>query len=91
MPAYKKTAKYNKQQTAIMEGEILYIISHSSEAITIDEMRAQSFTLADVSTQKIARILTKLIEMGMVIKAKSKSKNKMVYKSVAIMEEQGYN
>ena len=83
--------KYNKQQTAIMEGEVLYIISHSPEAITIDEMRAQSFTLSDVSTQKIARILTKLIEMGMVIKAKSKSKNKMVYKSVAIMEEQGYN
>lgn len=80
--------KYNKQQTAIMEGEILYIISHSSEAITIDEMRAQSFTLANVSTQKIARILTKLIEMGMVIKAKSKSKNKMVYKSLATFVEE---
>ncbi len=80
--------KYNKQQTAIMEGEILYIISHSSEAITIDEMRAQSFTLANVSTQKIARILTKLIDMGMVIKAKSKSKNKMVYKSLATFIEE---
>lgn len=80
--------KYNKQQTAIMEGEILYIISHSPEAITIDEMRAQSFTLADVSTQKIARILTKLIDMGMVIKAKSKSKNKMVYKSLATFVEE---
>lgn len=80
--------KYNKQQTAIMEGEILYIISHSPEAITIDEIRAQSFTLADVSTQKIARILTKLIEMGMVIKAKSKSKNKMVYKSLATLVEE---
>lgn len=80
--------KYNKQQTAIMEGEILYIISHSLEAITIDEIRAQSFTLADVSTQKIARILTKLIEMGMVIKAKSKSKNKMVYKSLATFVEE---
>lgn len=80
--------KYNKQQTAIMEGEILYIISHSPEAITIDEMRAQSFTLANVSTQKIARILTRLIEMGMVIKAKSKSKNKMVYKSLATFVEE---
>ena len=41
--------------------------------------------------QKMARILGHLIEMGNVVKAKSKSKNRMVYKSLAVMRDQGYD
>lgn len=83
MPAYRKTSKYNKQQTMEMEGEVIYILSHCPNAMTIDEIQAASFTLGSVTPQKIARILGHLIETGLIAKAKSKSKNKMVYKSLA--------
>ena len=91
MPAYKKTAKYNKQQTMVLEGEVIYILSHSAEAMTIDEIQAASFSLNGVSSQKIARILGHLIETGLAAKAKSRAKNKMVYKSLAVMTEEGYS
>lgn len=88
MPAYRKTSKYNKQQTMEMEGEVIYILSHCPNAMTIDEIQAASFSLNGVSSQKIARILGHLIETGLVAKAKSKSKNKMVYKSLATFVEE---
>ena len=88
MPAYRKTSKYNKQQTMEMEGEVIYILSHCPNAMTIDEIQAASFTLGNVTSQKIARILGHLIETGLVAKAKSKSKNKMVYKSLATLVEE---
>lgn len=88
MPAYRKTSKYNKQQTMEMEGEVIYILSHCPNAMTIDEIQAASFSLNGVSSQKIARILGHLIETGLVAKAKSKSKNKMVYKSLATFIEE---
>lgn len=88
MPAYRKTPKYNKQQTMEMEGEVIYILSHCPNAMTIDEIQAASFTLGNVTSQKIARILGHLIETGLATKAKSKSKNKMVYKSLAAFVEE---
>lgn len=88
MPAYRKTPKYNKRQTMEMEGEVIYILSHCSTAMTIDEIQAASFTLGNVSSQKIARILGHLIETGLAAKAKSKSKNRMVYKSLATFVEE---
>ena len=88
MPAYRKTSKYNKQQTMEMEGEVIYILSHCPNAMTIDEIQTTSFTLGNVTSQKIARILGHLIETGLVAKAKSKSKNKMVYKSLATFVEE---
>lgn len=86
----RSTPKWNKQQTALMEGEVMDILSHTHEALTIDQIEQRSFTLNGVSNQKMARILSHLIEMGMVVKAKSRSQNKMVYKSLAVFEEEGY-
>lgn len=85
---YRKS-KYSKDQTAIWQGETAVILAQSAEAMTIDEIKNNSIQLTGVSTQKMARILGHLIEMGMVTKAKSKS-GKMVYKSLAVMEMQGY-
>lgn len=83
-------SKYSPQQTAEWEGEIMVILAESEEAMTIDEIRAQSGSLVYVSSQKIARILSHLIEMGMVRKGFSNSKKKMLYKSVAVMQKEGF-
>jgi hypothetical protein len=39
----------------------------------------------------MARVLGNLNDMGLVAKAKSKSTNRMMYKSVGVMRAQGYD
>ena len=83
----RRTSKYRPQQTALWEGEVMIILAESQEALDIDEIKSRSINLAGVTPQKMARILGHLIEMGNVVKAKSK----MVYKSLAVMRDQGYD
>lgn len=87
----RRTSKYRPQQTALWEGEVMIILAESQEALDIDEIKSRSINLAGVTPQKMVRILGHLIEMGNVVKAKSKSKNRMVYKSLAVMRDQGYD
>ncbi len=87
----RRTSKYRPQQTALWEGEVMIILAESQEALDIDEIKSRSINLTGVTPQKMARILGHLIEMGNVVKAKSKSKNRMVYKSLAVMRDQGYD
>lgn len=89
MPGVKK--KYSKEQTAIWRGEILLKLSHSPEAMSIQQLQAGSIFLNGVSSQKLARILAECIDMGLVRKAKSRASGLMMYKSVAVMQEQGYD
>lgn len=89
MPGVKK--KYSKEQTAIWRGEILLKLSHSPEAMSIQQLQAGSVFLNGVSSQKLARILAECIDMGLVRKAKSRASGLMTYKSVAVMQEQGYD
>ncbi len=88
MPGVKK--KYSREQTAIWRGEILLKLSHSPEAMSIQQLQAGSMFLNGVSSQKLARILAECIDMGLVRKAKSRASGLMMYKSVAVMQEQGY-
>lgn len=46
--------------------------------------------LQPLTTQKIARLIGNLIEMGLVRKTMAKNLGRMVYKSVAVMARQGY-
>ncbi len=85
------SSKYKPQQTAEWEGEIMVILAESENAMTIDEIKLHSINLTNVTTAKMARILSHLIEIGMVKKSQSKSKGRMVYKSTAIMKKQGYS
>lgn len=89
MPGVKR--KYSAQQTAIWRGEILLKLSHSPEAMSIQQLQAGSMFLNGVSSQKLARILAECIDMGLVRKAKSRASGLMMYKSVAVMQEQGYD
>lgn len=87
----RKTSKYTKDQDAIWRGEIMIILAESEETLTIDQIQQRSISLTGITPQKMARLISHLIEMGNVTKAKSKSLGKMVYKSLAVMERQGYD
>lgn len=89
MPGVKK--KYSKEQTAVWRGEILLKLSQSEEAMSIQQMQAGSMFLNGVSSQKMARILAECVDMGLVRKAKSKASGLMMYKSVGVMQRQGYD
>lgn len=89
MPGVKR--KYSKEQTAIWRGEILVKLTESEEAMSIQQLQAGSMFLSGVSSQKLARILAECVDMGLVRKAKSRASGLMMYKSVAVMERQGYN
>lgn len=77
------------------EGEykmrILSILNESEEAMTIDEIKSQDMILQPLTSQKMARLIGNLIEMGLARKGKSKSLGRMVYKAVAVMISQGYD
>lgn len=69
---------------------ILSVLNESEEAITIDEIKSEDMILQPLTTQKIARLIGNLIEMGLVRKTMAKNLGRMVYKSVAVMVRQGY-
>lgn len=91
MPGRTKARKISPQKESEFRMRILGVLAASEEALTIDDIKVRDFTLQGLSTQKMARILGYLIEIGFVRKAKSKSLGRMVYKSVSVMAEQGYN
>ncbi len=86
-----KTAKYNARTNAELELRVLDILNTTKQAMTIDQIKQQDMILAPHTSQKLARILGKLIEMGFVRKGKSRSLNRMLYKAVSAMEEEGYD
>lgn len=90
MPGRTRT-KLSVEKEGELRMRTLDVLANSQEAITIDEIKSRDFVLSPISTQKMSRVLAHLIEMGLVRKAKSKSLGRMVYKSVAVMIEQGYN
>lgn len=83
--------KYSAKQTAIWRGEMLLKLSESEEAMSIQQLQADSIFLTGVTSQKLARILAECVDMGLVCKAKSKASGLMMYKSVAVMQRQGYD
>lgn len=87
----RRSSKYKPEQTALWEGEVMIILAEAQEALTIDEIKQRSINLTGVTPQKMARILGHLIDMGNVVKAQSKERGRMVYKSLAVMREQGYD
>lgn len=87
----RRSSKYKPQQTALWEGEVMIILAESQEALTIDEIKQRSINLTGVTPQKMARILGHLIDMGNVVKTQSKERGRMVYKSLAVMRDQGYD
>jgi hypothetical protein len=87
---YKKS-KYTKLQNSEMEFRVIHVLAESAEALTIDEIKCRDIGLVGITSQKMARVLGGLVDMGFAIKSKHKTKNRMVYKAIGVMEEQGYD
>ena len=73
---------------AVESKNILFMLYSS---FILDEIKSQDMILQPLTSQKMARLIGNLIEMGLVRKGKSKSLGRMVYKAVAVMISQGYD
>lgn len=75
--------KYSQMQNQELETKAFMVLAQTTQALTIPEICGQDFTLSMQTPQKMARVLNNLCDMGAVIKAKDKSKGRMVYMSMS--------
>lgn len=75
--------KYSQMQNQELETKAFIVLAQTTQALTIPEICGQDFTLSTQTPQKMARVLNNLCDMGAVIKAKDKSKGRMVYMSMS--------
>ena len=69
---------------------ILDVLNNNDGSMALDEIRMEDMILRPLSNQKISRLISELIDFGLVQKGKSKSLGRMMYKATAKMQEQGY-
>lgn len=91
MPGRVRVHRPSPEKEGEYKIRILSILNESEEAMTIDKIKSQDMILQPLTSQKMARLISNLIEMGLVRKGKSKSLGRMVYKAVAVMIRQGYD
>lgn len=89
MPSRSNKSPSDKARDQMLTFETLAVLDESIVALTISEIQEKSITLTGLTSQKMARILSELNKAGLVRKAQSKSRKRMVYMSVAKMEELG--
>nr|DAJ86046.1 MAG TPA: hypothetical protein [Caudoviricetes sp.] len=75
--------KYSQMQNQELETKAFMVLAQTTQALTIPEICGQDFALSTQTPQKMARVLNNLCDMGAVIKAKDKSKGRMVYMSMS--------
>lgn len=90
MPGYRPIKKYSEAQEGEFRMRALGVLATAQEAMNIDAIKARDMVLSPLSSQKMSRVLGRLVEMGCVQKSKSKSTGRMMYKATSVMEEQGY-
>ncbi len=90
MPGHSR--KYSKARDSEIKVRIIDVLNNAtdSDVPTTDWIRQQDIALIGYTTQKLARVLGNLNDMGLVVKGKSHSLNRMVYRLRAKMEDQGY-
>ena len=76
-------SKYSQTQNQELETKAFMVLAQTTQALSIPEICSQDFTLANQTPQKMARILNNLCDLGAVIKAKDKTKGRMVYMSMS--------
>lgn len=90
MPGRRSTPKYTTEQNVDFGMRVLGVLAEAPEALEIKQIQASDLMLNNLTTQKLARVLSELSEMGLVLKSKSKSNGRMKYKARTMCEEQGY-
>lgn len=91
MPARRSTPKYSTEQNVDFGMRILGVLAEAPEALEIKQIQASDLILNNLTSQKIAKVLAELSEMGLVLKSKNSRSGKMNYKARAVCEAQGYN
>ena len=82
---------YSAQMTNDITMRVLAVLMENHKPMTIAEICAEDICLRNITSQKITRSLTRLCEAGLIMKSKSKVKNRMVYVDTAVLEEQGFD
>lgn len=75
--------KYSQTQNQELETKAFMVLAQTTQALSIPEICSRDFTLANQTPQKMARVLNNLCDLGAVIKAKDKTKGRMVYMSMS--------
>ena len=90
MPGRK--SKYTAELNGQLKMRVLSVLDNASDGVnpTLDWIRQQDMILMPHTTQKLSRILGNLVDMGLVVKSKSRSLGKMVYRLKSKMEDDGY-
>ena len=65
---YHSKSKYSAQQDAIIEGCAMVKLAEATDALTLDEIIRGEPLLTGVTTQKLARVMMKFVDMGFVVK-----------------------
>ena len=87
----KSRSTYSSQMTNDITMRVLAVLMENHHPMTIAEICAEDICLRNITSQKITRSLTRLCEAGLIMKSKSKVKNRMVYVDTAVLEEQGFD
>lgn len=84
----RQTSKYSKEFTNEMTGRIAIVLAEGQEGMTIQQIQCHDPNLVGITSQKMARMINHLVDVGLVAKAKGKD-GRMVYKCLATLEEEG--
>ena len=82
---------YSQQMTNDITMRVLGVLMENPRPMTISEICGEDLMLRGITSQKLTRSLTRLCEAGLIMKTKSKSKNRMVYIDTAVLEAQGFD
>lgn len=82
------TSKYSKEFTNEMTGRIAVVLAEEQQALTISDIQSKDIRLTGITSQKMARMINHLVDVGFVAKAKGRD-GRMVYKCLAVLEEEG--
>jgi hypothetical protein len=87
----RTTRKYSVEQNVNFGMRALGVLADETEALEISQIQSKDMMLKNLTNQKMARVLSELCEMGLVLKSKSRATNRMTYKARAVCEAQGYD
>lgn len=82
-----RTSKYSARTNGMLKLATIDVLNTYPQAMTISDICVRDMTLTGQTTQKMSRILNELVEMGIVRKAKSKKKKRMVYMATCHLDE----
>ena len=68
-----KVSKYSKDFSNELAGRVAVVLFDATEPITINDIKNRDMVLSNITSQKITRILSNLIDTGFVVKGKNKT------------------